>query len=62
MATNLAMALEESIQRRKQAKILELFDTVEFDPRYCSIVSAIADKSRAPWTNAAMRTVLARTR
>jgi Arc/MetJ family transcription regulator len=27
-------ALQEYIQRRKQAKILELFGTVEFDPRY----------------------------
>jgi Arc/MetJ family transcription regulator len=27
-------ALEEYIQRRKQAKILELFDKVEFDPGY----------------------------
>ncbi len=27
-------ALEEYVQRRKQAKILELFGTVEFDPRY----------------------------
>lgn len=27
-------ALEEYIQRRKQAKILELFGTVEFDPKY----------------------------
>ena len=27
-------ALEEYIQRRKQAKILELFGTVEFDPTY----------------------------
>ena len=27
-------ALEEYIQRRKQAKILELFGTVEFDPGY----------------------------
>lgn len=27
-------ALEEYIQRRKQAKIRELFGKVEFDPRY----------------------------
>ena len=27
-------ALREYIQRRKQARILELFETVEFDPRY----------------------------
>ena len=27
-------ALEEYIQRRKQAKILKLFGTVEFDPSY----------------------------
>jgi Arc/MetJ family transcription regulator len=27
-------ALEEYIQRRKQAKIVELFGTVDFDPRY----------------------------
>ena len=27
-------ALEEYIQRRKQAKILDLFGTVEFDPKY----------------------------
>jgi len=27
-------ALEEFIQRRKQVKILELFDTLEFDPKY----------------------------
>jgi Arc/MetJ family transcription regulator len=27
-------ALEEYIQRRKQAKILELFGTVELDPKY----------------------------
>ena len=27
-------ALEEYIQRRKQAKILELFGTVEFDRKY----------------------------
>ena len=27
-------ALEEYIQRRKQAKILELFGTVDFDPKY----------------------------
>jgi Arc/MetJ family transcription regulator len=27
-------ALEEYIQRRKQARILELFGTVDFDPRY----------------------------
>jgi Arc/MetJ family transcription regulator len=27
-------ALEEYIERRKQAKILELFGTVEFDPKY----------------------------
>ena len=27
-------ALEEYIQHRKQAKILELFGTVEFDPKY----------------------------
>ena len=27
-------ALEEYIQRRKQAKILELFGTVQFDPKY----------------------------
>jgi Arc/MetJ family transcription regulator len=27
-------ALEEYIQRRKQAKILELFGTVDFDPAY----------------------------
>jgi Arc/MetJ family transcription regulator len=27
-------ALEEYIQRRKQAKILKLFGTVEFDPKY----------------------------
>lgn len=27
-------ALEEYIQRRRQAKILELFGTVEFDPGY----------------------------
>jgi Arc/MetJ family transcription regulator len=27
-------ALQEYIQRRKQAKILELFGTVHFDPKY----------------------------
>jgi Arc/MetJ family transcription regulator len=27
-------ALEEYIQRRRQAKILKLFGTVEFDPTY----------------------------
>jgi Arc/MetJ family transcription regulator len=27
-------ALREYIQRREQAKIIELFDTVEFDPKY----------------------------
>ncbi len=27
-------ALEEYIQRRKQARIMELFGTVEFDPKY----------------------------
>jgi Arc/MetJ family transcription regulator len=27
-------ALTEYIQRRKQARILELFGTVEFDPKY----------------------------
>ena len=27
-------ALQEFIQRRKQTKILDLFDTVEFDPKY----------------------------
>ena len=27
-------ALEEYIQRRKQAQILKLFGTVEFDPKY----------------------------
>ena len=27
-------ALEEYIQRRKQARILELFGTVPFDPKY----------------------------
>lgn len=27
-------ALEEYIQRRKQARILELFGTVQFDPKY----------------------------
>lgn len=27
-------ALEEFIQHRKQVKILELFGTVEFDPKY----------------------------
>jgi Arc/MetJ family transcription regulator len=27
-------ALEEYIQRRKQAKILKLFGTIEFDPKY----------------------------
>jgi len=27
-------ALLEYIQRRKQAKIVDLFDTVEFDPKY----------------------------
>jgi len=27
-------ALEEYIQHRKQARILELFGTVDFDPRY----------------------------
>ena len=27
-------ALEEYIQRRKQAKILKLFGTVDFDPKY----------------------------
>lgn len=27
-------ALEEYIQRRKQANILKLFGTVEFDPKY----------------------------
>jgi len=27
-------ALEEYIQHRKQAKILQLFGTVEFDPKY----------------------------
>ena len=27
-------ALEEYIQRRKQTKILKLFGTVEFDPKY----------------------------
>lgn len=29
-------ALEEYIQRRKQARILELFGTVQFDPKYNS--------------------------
>ena len=27
-------ALEEYIQRRKQAKILKLFGTIQFDPKY----------------------------
>jgi Arc/MetJ family transcription regulator len=27
-------ALEEFIERRKQTKIVDLFDTVEFDPKY----------------------------
>ncbi len=27
-------ALQEYIQHRKQAKILELFGTIEFDPKY----------------------------
>ena len=27
-------ALEEYIQRRKQARIIELFGTVQFDPKY----------------------------
>jgi Arc/MetJ family transcription regulator len=27
-------ALYEYIQRRKQTKIVDLFDTVEFDPKY----------------------------
>jgi Arc/MetJ family transcription regulator len=27
-------ALNEFIQRRKQTKIVDLFDTVEFDPKY----------------------------
>ena len=27
-------ALEKYIQRRKQARILELFGTVQFDPKY----------------------------
>jgi len=27
-------ALEEYIQRRKQAKILDLFGTIDFDPKY----------------------------
>jgi len=27
-------ALHEFIQRRKQTKIVDLFDTVEFDPKY----------------------------
>ena len=27
-------ALEEYIQRRKQARILKLFGTVDFDPKY----------------------------
>ena len=27
-------ALEEYIQRRQQAKITELFGTIEFDPKY----------------------------
>lgn len=27
-------ALEEYIQRRKQAKIIELFGTIDFDPEY----------------------------
>jgi Arc/MetJ family transcription regulator len=27
-------ALQEYIQRRKQTKILQLFGTVEFDPKY----------------------------
>jgi len=27
-------ALQEYVQRRKQAKIVELFGTVEFDPQY----------------------------
>ncbi|MEA2328744.1 MAG: hypothetical protein QOE68_3703 [Thermoanaerobaculia bacterium] len=27
-------ALQEFIQRRKQMKIVDLFDTVEFDPTY----------------------------
>jgi len=27
-------ALQEYIQHRKQAKIIELFGTVEFDPKY----------------------------
>jgi Arc/MetJ family transcription regulator len=27
-------ALQEFIQRRKQMKIVDLFDTVEFDPKY----------------------------
>jgi Arc/MetJ family transcription regulator len=29
-----AKALEEFIQRRKQAKVLELFGTVDFDAKY----------------------------
>jgi Arc/MetJ family transcription regulator len=32
--TALTAALREYIQRRKQAKIIDLFDTVEFDPKY----------------------------
>jgi hypothetical protein len=27
-------ALEEFIQHRKQMKIVDLFDTIEFDPKY----------------------------
>ena len=27
-------ALQEYIQRRKQAKIVELFGTIDFDPKY----------------------------
>jgi Arc/MetJ family transcription regulator len=27
-------ALQEYIQRRRQAKILDLFGTIEFDPKY----------------------------
>ncbi len=27
-------ALEEYVQRRKQARILDLFGTVDFDPKY----------------------------
>ncbi len=33
-ATVTAAALHEYIQHRKQAKILKLFGTVEFDPKY----------------------------